>query len=200
MKIYRLLIPFIIITTAMTVCSKDKNEGFDPDLTKNALFISDGEYLLSQGLVTCVWQKHPYEFMIQLFSAGLNHDTSENIYGTFMGMGDIITMEITTDTFAGPDPGTYSTDIEDGDPGFIEAEFILNFNAETFEASRVYELSSGSLMLQKAGSEYEFTIEGKCNEFDQLEDRDVVKEGINLALHYKGNLPEYHFPAADTSQ
>jgi hypothetical protein len=138
--------------------------------------------------------------MIQLFSSGLGHDTSEHSNGAYEGIGDIISMEITTDSWAGPEPGTYSTDSADGEPGFMEAEIALNFDAETFEASRVYELSSGTMILQKTGNEYEFTINGKCKEYDQVEDGKVIKEGINMALHYKGSLPEYNFLTSDPSQ
>lgn len=200
MKAFRFLILLIAISSLIITCSKDEEEEFNPDLTKNAIFISDGEYSLTQGFIACVWQKHPYDFMIQLFSSGLSHDTSEHFYGTFEGIGDFISLEITTDSWDGPDPGTYSTDVEDGEPGFMEAELALNLNAETFEASRVYELSSGTMILQKEGNEYEFTINGKCKEYDQVDDGEVIKEGINIALHYKGSLPEYNFLTEDPSE
>lgn len=196
MRTFRFLLPLIIFPLFLISCSKKEDVEFNPDLTKNAIYIDNNKFTLSKGSIAYVSGERPfngYEFIIVLYSSGIN--SGDEGWDDFNGKGDIIGITILTDTWDSPNTGIYSTDFDDEDPGYVEIDCFINFDLETWESSHYYHFSSGTMTLQKEGSEYEFTILGKGTEYNENEV--IINDGINIAVHYKGTLPEFDFLAKD---
>ncbi len=192
-----IILPLLIVT-----CSKKEDKELNPDLTKNAFYINnnDNEYLLADGFVSNSGGEglqENYDYNIVLYSSGISFDTSYSFFEGFEGIGDAISMEITTDSWDGPKPGTYSTDNEEGEQRIEDIACYININIETWEASNMYYFSSATMILQKEGDEYEITINASGVEFN--EDEVIINDKIQMAAHYKGILPEYYFITEDPS-
>ena len=203
MRAFRFLILLIILPLFIIACSKKDNGDFNPDLTNNIFYINDNnnDYVLTDGFVAYYGEEHSFEnfnYSIVLYSSGISFDTSYSFDEEFQGTGDAIGIDIIADAWDGPDPGTYSTDFEEGEQGIEDIVCYINFNIETEELSHLYYFSSATIILQKEGSEYELTINGSGVEYNDNDE--IINDGIKIAAHYKGSLPEYYFLTEDPSK
>ena len=183
-------------------CSKNEDKEFVPDLTKNAFYINSNEYLLSDGLVANSGGEglqESYDYQIILFSSGISFDTVCSFDEGLNGIGNAISIEITTNSWDGPQPGTYSTDNEEGEQNIEELMCILNFNTETWGASNMYYFPSATMNLRKEGDEYEITINAIGVEFNIEDDDEIINDNIQMAAHYEGILLECDFITEDPS-
>lgn len=202
MRPIRFLLLLIILPLLIMTCSKKEDEEFVPDLTKNAFYINSNEYLLSDGLVANSGGEglqESYDYQIILFSSGISFDTSYSFDEGLNGIGNAISIEITTDLWDGPQPGTYSTDNEEGEQKIEDLMCVLNFNTGTWGASNMYYFPSAAMSLRKEGDEYEITINAIGVEFNIEDDDEIINDNIQMAAHYKGILPECDFITEDPS-
>jgi hypothetical protein len=186
MRAFRFLILLIILPLLITTCSKKEDAEFDPDLTKNAFYVNNNYgYLLADGLVANsggAGLQESYDYNFILYSSGISHDPGSLFYEGFTGVGDVISIEISTDSWDGPKPGTYSTDNEEGEQKIEDLMCFLNFDSETWEVSNMYYFSSATMNLQIEGDEYEITINATGGEFN--EDDEIINDNIQMAAHY----------------
>ena len=188
MKKFRFLILLIILPLFIISCSKDENGDIIRDLTKNVFYIGNNEYLLANGHFIYVWKRwYPYEVLISLYSSGFDIIDGLNLTGT----GDVFNITINAaDTSGVLNQGTYSTDFDEEEEWFLdEIECYININSETMEASHGYIMTSGTMLLEKEGNEYEITINGLGGEYT-LDSGELIESGIEMVAHYKGTLPE----------
>jgi hypothetical protein len=145
MRVFRLLILLIFLPLFIFTCSRNDDGDFVPDLTKNVFYIDNNEYLLSDGFIEYAGTNNPRSpfrsiFTISLYSSCISYDTS--YHGGFQGLqgiGDMIIMEAITDAWDRPDTGTYSTDCNEGEIGYMELMGFVDFETEEFDAYRSYE-------------------------------------------------------------
>lgn len=197
MRAFWFLLLLIILPLLITTCTENEEKEFNPDLTKNVFYINKNEYLLADGLVANsggegLQENYDYNFI--LYSSGISFNDNSFEEG-FSGVGNAISIEITTDSWDGPKPGTYSTHNDEGEQKIEDIYCFIDFNTETWAVSHMYYFSSATMNLQKEGDEYNITINATGAEFN--EDDEIINNSIQMVAHYKGVLPEYNFITED---
>jgi len=198
MRVFKFLIQLIILSLLLTTCSKDENGDIVPDLTKNAFYINNNEYLIKDGLVANSGGEglqDNYDYIFILYSSGISFDTNYAFYEGLSGVGDVIIIEITTKSWDGPKLGAYSTDNEEGEQRIEDIMCFINYNPETWASSNMYYFSSATMELWKEEGEYEITINALGEEFNQNDE--IIDYNVQLVANYNGILPEYDFLIED---
>lgn len=203
MRVFKFLIQLIILSLLITTCSKDENEVIVPDFSKNAFYINNNnEYILVDGLIANSGGEGfqgNYDYQIVLFSSGISFDTSYSFDEGFDGVGDAISIEITTDSWEGPKSGIYSTDNEEGKQKIEDIMCFINFHTENWLSSNLYYFPSATMELQKERDEYEITINASGIELNVYDDDEILNDNIQIIAHYKGVLSECDFITEDPS-
>lgn len=198
MSVFKFLIQLIILFLLITACSKDENEEIAPDLTKNAFYIDNIEYLIADGIVANIGGdglQETYDYLFVLYSSGISFNANQSFDEGFSGIGNALVIGITTDSWAGPIAGKYSTENTEGELEIENVACFINFNLETIAASKMYSFSSATMDLSIEGGVYEITINGLGEEIG--ENNEIMKNNVKLTAHYKAILPEYEFIPED---
>ena len=191
MKTINLIKVLLIIPLIILACSKDDNENIESPTSKGTLTIHGIEYELTQGIIYKRTEKvgPVYNFDVDLFSSGMNVETET-------GSGQLVAMEMFTDTPSDLKTGAYTHDSNGTYPaGTFGGNILVGYNIETENISTWYITTSGTIVSARSGSMYEFTMDIKADEFEVSEELGFVKVDSNVVItcYYKGNLTKKDF-------
>lgn len=161
MKKFKLLtLAFITLLTAFTTsCSSDDDSGSSDDdngmpvMTNE--FVFDGtSYSLTQGIIQSsgATPEGAFNFIITLYSDGFNVDS---VNGTVSGTGDLMFLDINTDTMNNVSDGTYNFSMTRDVFTTTNSGFIVNLDPVAGTSDAVELATSGSITLSISGTTYD---------------------------------------------
>lgn len=178
------LLLLLIAGVLFSACNKDDDDD-KTDPTPTSYLKYDGQTIaLTKGFLenygedtTDIWQLD-----LTLLSSGFTIYEVGGEIDSISGTGSGIYFELFTSQPNSLDTRTYTLDtLNIGDNGtFDYGDFVVNFNYETFEGTWSF-LESGTLVVVKNGSTYEFTVNG------------VDIFGKTVQAYYKGSVNYYDY-------
>lgn len=182
----KLLSSMILISVFLFVASCSKDEDNNEGSNAGILTIKGVEYELVDGII---WDQpeegsgQVYSFDIDLFSEGFD-PVNET------GSGDLVAMEMYTDLSDDLASGTYTHGINETYPARTFGGFILlGLNLEIEEFSTLYIITSGTIIVSKSGSVYEFTMNLTADEYHITDDFIVKTDSdVVISCEYMGTL------------
>jgi len=190
MKNLSFAIILLVVPLFFISCSKDDTDELAE--AKGEFLLNGEKYDLHKGGIW-YFMEHPenvHIFFIELFSSGLSGNVDEG----YTDYGDLVSFILTSQNWDLPEPGSYPivNEEEAGNPGdALFAAVYRGIHVEGTEevAEHYYVLTSGNIVFNKEGNEYEFIVDATGNKLD-FDTEDILVENIEITLNYKGNLSE----------
>jgi hypothetical protein len=167
-----------VLGTVTTSCSSDDAAAAVPVAIANEVTYDGTTYALSKGFIQDYGDagdngNGSYDFDVFLTSSGLNRDLTT---GGFTGSGQLLVLDLNSDSVAGLSSGTYNFSTTRTDFTLFSAVVIVDLDDTTMSGTPVF-ATGGSVVLTKDGTQY--TIYVEC----------TIASGDTISASYQGELP-----------
>lgn len=188
-KVMKILNPIILICVFLLAISCSEEDIADKYNNTGVLTVKGIDYQLADGIIWNRFEENNdndgiYNWDIDLFSEGLDPINET-------GSGHGAAMELYTHLSSGLAIGTYTHAINDNyTAGTFCGNIIIGMDAQTESISKWYVTTSGTIVMDKAGSIYDFTMNMLADEYDVTDEFDFIQTGSDIAITctYKGTL------------
>jgi hypothetical protein len=160
---FKTVILLVLFSVSFLSCKKDKEE-IIPEEKKNQIMYDGSEYTLSQGLMTLCLQLNDsppmFGYYLTFASPSISMDYSED-YPVYSGTGDGLTFAIISNSLSDLPDGTYNYSDNYNEFIFISGNLFLNYDWSDYNPSATANstVKSGTIKIQKSGTNYEVTID-----------------------------------------
>lgn len=169
------------IVIVVSACKKDNAEE-----KQNSFSYNGSNHELSKGIIESYGSfpdETAFNFDVILMSTGFTLYESNGEPDSISGIGNAIVMEFYSSDSTDLAAGEYTYDVTRAEGTFDYADAVMNFNTVTEEGTEI-EISGGTIVVNKNGSNYEFSF--KLESYEKS----------TLSGYYLGPLHRYNFDPA----